>query len=106
MKLFKRWAQSTENKAKKLVGIAQIRWLSHGNAVKRLLKLYTAIVKSLDFIQENVSNEFYDVDDRTRALGFINAMPSKRTIITFIYIDSELSKRNTLSKLFQNKKPL
>ena len=77
LKLLKRWTQSTENKANKLVGIASTCWLSHGNAVKRLLKLYTAIVKSLDFIQENDSNDSYDVDDRTKALGFINAMLSK-----------------------------
>ena len=104
LELLKRWTQSTENKANKLVGIAPTRWLSHGNAVKRLLKLYTAIVKSLDFIQENDSNDSYDLDDRTKALGFINAMLSKRTIITFIYLDSVLSKMNTLSKLFQNEK--
>lgn len=100
LELLKRWTHLAESKAIKLVEIAPTRWLSHGNALKRLLKLYTAIIKSFDFIQDNMN---YDVNDRTRALGFLDAMLSKRTIIIFFYLDSVLSKMNTLSKLFQNK---
>ena len=68
LELLKTYAPLSESKAIKLVEIASTRWLSHGNAVKRLLKLYTTITKSLDCIQESVN---YDIDDRTRALGFL-----------------------------------
>ena len=102
LELLKGWAHGlTEGKAIKLVEVAPTRWLSHGNAVKRLLKLYTAIAKTLEFIQDNIN---YDVDDRTRAMGLLHAMLSKRTTITFVYLDLVLSKLNSLSKLFQNKK--
>ena len=37
-------------------------------------------------------------------MGLLHAMLSKRTIITFVYLDLVLSKLNSLSKLFQNKK--
>lgn len=93
----------TEGKAIKLVEVAPTSWLSHGNVVKRLLKLYTAIAKTLEFIQDNIN---YDADDRTRAMGLLHAMLSKRTIITFVYLDLVLSKLNSLSKLFQTKKSL
>lgn len=101
MELLKAWAQLSEIKAKKLVEITPTRWLSHSNAVKRLLKLYTTIAKSLEFIQES---DNYDVDDRVKALGFLNTTLSKRTIIAFFFLDLVLSKMNTLSKLFQNEK--
>ena len=102
LELLKGWAHGlTEGKAIKLVEVAPTRWLSHGNAVKRLPKLYTAIAKTLEFIQDNIN---YDADHRTRAMGLLHAMLSKRTIITFVYLDLVLSKLNSLSELFQNKK--
>ena len=83
LELLKAWAQLSEIKAKKLVEITPTRWLSHSNAVKRLLKLYTTIAKSLEFIQES---DNYDVDDRVKALGFLNSTLSKRTIIAFFFL--------------------
>ena len=44
-----------------LVEISLIFWLSHGNAVKRIFKLYTAVVKSLKIIEEI---DTYDANDR------------------------------------------
>ena len=89
----------SEGKAVELVGVAPTRWLSHGNAVKRILKLYTAIIKTLDCIQYNIE---YDVDDRSSALGLLNTPLSERMITTFIFLDLVLGKLNILSKLFQN----